>query len=110
MKPEPVPATILRRFHGTVELGRYLVGRDASDSADEVITHLVGLGNTTAGVTLKLEPKMPAGAPEHVVRIVTENSRALRFTGQGFEEERSQSESIDWRCCPEWIIGRGRHM
>ncbi len=28
-----------------------------------------------------------AGAPENVVRTVTENSRTLKFTSQGFEED-----------------------
>ena len=27
------------------------------------------------------------GAPDHVVRTVTENSRTLKFTNQGFEKE-----------------------
>ena len=27
------------------------------------------------------------GAPDHVVRTVTENSRTLKFTSQGFEKE-----------------------
>jgi hypothetical protein len=30
---------------------------------------------------------MPDGAPDNVVRTVTENSRTLRFTSQGFEKE-----------------------
>ena len=38
-------------------------------------------------VTLEIEATIPAGAPEHVVRIVTENSRTLKFTSQGFETE-----------------------
>jgi hypothetical protein len=38
-------------------------------------------------VTLEIEAEIPNGAPEHVVRIVTENSRTLKFTHQGFERE-----------------------
>jgi hypothetical protein len=38
-------------------------------------------------VTLEIEATVPDGTPEHVVRIVTENSRTLRFTSQGFETE-----------------------
>ncbi len=30
---------------------------------------------------------MPEGAPENVVRIVTENARTLKFTAQGFERD-----------------------
>ena len=32
-------------------------------------------------------PDVPSGAPDHVVRTVTENSRTLKFTSQGFEKE-----------------------
>jgi hypothetical protein len=38
-------------------------------------------------VTLEIEATVEAGAPENVVRTVTENSRTLKFTTQGFEEE-----------------------
>ena len=30
---------------------------------------------------------IPDGAPDNVVRIVTENSQSLKFTSHGFEEE-----------------------
>jgi hypothetical protein len=33
------------------------------------------------------EEKIPDGAPDHVVRTVTENSRTLKLTSQGFEQE-----------------------
>jgi hypothetical protein len=36
----------------------------------------------------KIEAEIPSGAPENVVRTVTENSRTLRFgPGSGFERE-----------------------
>lgn len=63
------------------------VGRDASRIADEVISHLVGLVGTRVTVTIEVEAEIPGGAPDHVVRTVTENSRTLRFTSQGFEKE-----------------------
>jgi hypothetical protein len=37
-------------------------------------------------VTLEIEAEVPDGAPEHVVRTVTENSRTLKFESHGFEE------------------------
>lgn len=36
---------------------------------------------------LEIEAAIPDGAPEHVVRTVTENSRTLKFRTQGFERE-----------------------
>jgi hypothetical protein len=76
-----------RRFHGTERLDPARVGRDASRIGDEVIAHLAGLMNATVKVTLEIEAEMPAGAPDHVVRTVTENSRTLKFTSHGFEAE-----------------------
>lgn len=51
------------------------------------ISHLGGLVGATVTVTLEVEAKIPGGASDHVVRTVTENSRTLKFTSQGFEEE-----------------------
>jgi hypothetical protein len=76
-----------RRFHGTVSLDPTRVGRDAGRIADEVIAHLTGLVGAEVEVILEIEARIPDGAPEHVVRTVTENSRTLRFTSQGFERE-----------------------
>ena len=75
------------RFHGTVPLDSARVGRDASRIADEVISHLSGLVGARVTVTLEIEAVVPSGAPDHVVRTVTENSRTLKFTNQGFEKE-----------------------
>lgn len=63
------------------------VGRDAGRIADEVIAHLAGLVGSRVKVTLEIEAEIPAGAPENVVRIVTENGRTLKFVSQGFERE-----------------------
>jgi hypothetical protein len=38
-------------------------------------------------VTLEIEAEIPTGAPENIVRFVTENSRTLKFVSQGFEKE-----------------------
>jgi len=76
-----------KRFHGSVVLDSARVGRDASRIADEVLSHLSGLVGTKVRVTLEVEAEIPDGAPENVVRTVTENSRTLRFTSHGFERE-----------------------
>jgi hypothetical protein len=87
-KPGPAaPAAQPKRFHGTVTLDATRVGRDASRIADEVISHLAGVVGAKVTVTLEIEAEVPTGAPDHVVRTVTENSRTLRFTSQGFEKE-----------------------
>jgi hypothetical protein len=76
-----------RRFHGTAVLDTTRVGRDASRIAEEVISHLAGLVGARVTVTIEVEAEIPDGAPDHVVRTVTENSRTLKFTSQGFEQE-----------------------
>ena len=83
----PPAAPKLKRFHGTVTLDATRVGRDASRIADEVIAHLSGLVGAKVTVTLEVEADIPSGAPDHVVRTVTENSRTLKFTSQEFEKE-----------------------
>jgi predicted AAA+ superfamily ATPase len=78
---------LARRFHGTVELDPARVGRDASRIADEVIAHLAGFVGAKVRVTLEIAAEIPSGAPDQIVRTVTENSRTLKFTTQGFERE-----------------------
>jgi len=83
--PADVPKP--KRYHGTVELDPARTGRDAGRIADEVISHLVGLVGSNVRVTLEIEAEIPGGAPDNVVRTVTENSSTLKFTSQGFEKE-----------------------
>ena len=52
-----------------------------------MIAHLAGLVGSEVTVTLEIEAKIPSGAPDTIVRTVTENSRTLKFISQGFEED-----------------------
>ena len=77
-----------RRYHGTVQLDPARVGRDASQIAEEVIAHLVGLADAEVTVTMEIDAQIPGGASEQVVRTVTENGRTLSFEpGSGFESD-----------------------
>ncbi|MDZ7317501.1 MAG: Swt1 family HEPN domain-containing protein, partial [candidate division KSB1 bacterium] len=76
-----------KRFHGTVMLDADRAGRDASRIAEEVIAHLSGIIGAKVKVTLEIDAEIPGGAPEHVVRTVTENCRTLKFSSHGFEPE-----------------------
>jgi hypothetical protein len=84
--PTPL-ATRPTRFHGTVTVDAARVGRDAGRIAEEVIAHVAGLVGAKVTVTIEVEAEIPAGAPENVVRTVTENSRTLGFTSHGFETD-----------------------
>lgn len=52
-----------------------------------MIAHLAGLVGAEVSVTLEIEAKFSNGAPDHLVRTVTENSRTLKFTSHGFETD-----------------------
>jgi hypothetical protein len=78
------------RFEGHVRDGAHVA--DVSDLMrrmvkENLISHLVGLVGANVRVTLEIEADIPSGAPDAVVRTVTENSRSLKFTSHGFESE-----------------------
>ena len=77
----------LRRYHGAARLDTFKVGRDAARIAEEILQHLAGLPGAQVTVTLEITAHLPEGAPEPVVRTITENSRTLKFESFGFEEE-----------------------
>jgi hypothetical protein len=52
-----------------------------------VIAHLAGLVGASVKVALEVEAEIPSGSPDQVVRTVTENSRTLKFSSHGFEQE-----------------------
>lgn len=84
--PPAIPEAQLRRFHGSVKLDSTRLIRDASSVADAVVQHLSGLAGADVEVTLEIRARFDHGAPENVVRTVTENSRTLKFSSAGFEE------------------------
>lgn len=85
--PVPPVKKQINRFYGTVSLDSARVGRDASRVADEVISHLVALMGSDVSVTLEISASLPSGVTDNIVRTVTENSKTLKFTNQGFESE-----------------------
>jgi predicted AAA+ superfamily ATPase len=85
--PATKPAQLPRRFHATVEIDPHRAGRDAGKIADEVLAHLVGLVGSDATVTIEIAATFRDGAPENVVRTVSENCRTLKFKSFGFEKE-----------------------
>lgn len=78
--------TVLRSFHGSVELDPMRLGRDASRIAEEIISHLAGLVGSDVKITLEIYVEAQEGMPENVVRIVSENCNTLKFKTHGFEE------------------------
>ncbi len=56
----------------------------ATRAASPTVTHLSGLVGAQVMITLDIEAIIPEGVPDNVVRIVTENGRALKFQSQAF--------------------------
>jgi nucleotide-binding universal stress UspA family protein len=86
-QPLPAPARAParpKRFYASAILNPTRVGRDAGQIAEEVIAHL---SSARVTVTLEIEAEAPDGVPDEVVRIVSENSCALKFKSYGFEAE-----------------------
>jgi len=83
----PQPRVVApKRFHGSVTLNSTRVSSEAGRVAEELIAHLEALVGANVNVTLEIEAEIPGGAPENVVRIVTENSNTLKVKG-GFEQD-----------------------
>ena len=76
-----------KRFYGSVVLEPTRMGRDAGKIAEEVIAHLSGLVGAGIAVTLEIQANIPEGAPDNVVRAVTENCQTLKSTDQGFKSD-----------------------
>jgi hypothetical protein len=81
------PFTQKPEFHATVHLDPARIGRDAGRIAEEIVQHLSVLPDATVEVTMEIQAEMPNGAPENVIRTVTENCKTLKFRSQGFEKE-----------------------
>lgn len=81
-KTTPPP---MRRFYGVVPVDPDRLGRDAGRIAQEVVAHLQGLVGTETEVTIEIRASSADGFPDTVVKVVSENAAALRFTDHGFE-------------------------
>jgi hypothetical protein len=79
-------APVLRRFHGSAKIDATRLSRDVDLIASSVVQHLAGLLDAKVTITVEIEAEIPSGAPDNVVRTVTENCRTLKFENQGFEE------------------------
>jgi hypothetical protein len=79
-------APVLRRFHGSAKIDATRLSRDVDLIASSVVQHLAGLLDAKVTITVEIEAEIPSGAPDNVVRTVTENCRTLKFDNQGFEE------------------------
>ncbi|MEI8305504.1 MAG: hypothetical protein WCF99_00430 [Chloroflexales bacterium] len=77
-----------RCFYGSAPLSdpNRLASR-SKEITNAIVQHLTSLVGTNVRITIEISADIPDGAPEHVVRTVTENSRTLKFDQAGFEEK-----------------------
>lgn len=86
-QPTPTPKRA-RRYYGSTTLSDpNRLASGSKEIADAIVQHLTSLVGANVRITIEIEADIPNGAPEHVVRTVTENSRTLKFAQAGFEEE-----------------------
>jgi hypothetical protein len=78
---------VLRRFHGSAKIDATRLSRDVDVIASSVVQHLAGLLGAKVTITVEIEAEIPSGAPDNVVRTVTENCRTLKFENSGFDED-----------------------
>ncbi|WP_418887037.1 ATP-binding protein [Gloeobacter morelensis] len=82
-------ATVQRkpvRFFGSVKVDALKTVSTVGTLQDAIVQHLASLVGTEVEITLDIQARSPEGFPEHIVRIVSENCRTLRFESSGFEE------------------------
>jgi hypothetical protein len=80
--------TLIRRFHGSVNLDADRMGRDAGQIADEVLSHLSGLVGANVEISLEINVEVPDGIPENVIRIVKENAVHLNLNHKDLKKNK----------------------
>lgn len=73
-------------FFGTKTLEQTQYALDFKKVVDEVLQHLASVPGVDLTVRVEISARAPEGFDETRVRIVSENSSALRFEQSGFEE------------------------
>ncbi len=84
---KPLKKQVFRRFHGSVEIDPMRINRDVSAIADAIIQHLKTLTGAKVKITLEISADIPEGAPDNIIRTVTENCLTLKFKHQSFEQD-----------------------
>lgn len=76
----------LRRLHAEVELKGTRLSRDVDQIASAAVQHLTSPIGSKVTAIVEVNGEISSGAPDNLVRTVTENSRTLKFEKTGLEE------------------------
>lgn len=75
-------------FRGAVTLDPHRPVKGFGDVSKELLDYLASQVGAEVEVRVEIVARKPDGFPDHTVRTVTENARALKFDeGAGFSEE-----------------------
>jgi predicted AAA+ superfamily ATPase len=83
--PPPPPPPTARAFFGSVEVNASAATVKLVEIAREVIQLLASDPKATVKVTLEISAEFPSGAPQHIERAVSENTRQLAFKTRQWE-------------------------
>ena len=74
-----------RRFYGVVSVDPDRLAATPAGWPRRSVAHLQGLVGTDTEITIEIRATKGDGFPETIVKIVSENAAALRFSDHGFE-------------------------
>ncbi len=80
--PHVVPNT---KYFGVYEIDAERYGRDLTRLSQEILQHLASLDGVELDVTIEIQARKADGFPDDKMRVILENSRALKFKQSGFE-------------------------
>jgi hypothetical protein len=92
--PAAAVAAEPHRFYGRVVLEPVRFGRDVSQIAEAIITHLAKLPDAQVTITVEVEAQSAAGFPDEVRRTVSENARTLKFDAHESRSERTDRANV----------------
>ena len=79
------PPRKFKAFHGTAEITASTAKAKLRELADEIISVLCQDPNATVKVSVEIAAEFPAGAPDHIKRVVSENANALGLKTKEWE-------------------------
>ncbi len=83
---KPPKPRLTTRYHGTVTLDPQRVNKEVATIVEEIIQRLTSLTETQVKIMLEISAERPSGFDDATVRTINENSRTLKFKGDGFEQ------------------------
>ncbi|PJF35651.1 MAG: hypothetical protein CUN49_09450 [Candidatus Thermofonsia Clade 1 bacterium] len=83
---QPLPI-VKRRYHGRVKLNPLHANAEMSSVVEEILKHFLNFSDAQVELELEISARRAEGFDESLMRDINENSRSLKFTSYGFEED-----------------------